>query len=506
MLIKKLIVALVGLTCTAAVLADDVKIGIVSGFTGPLAKTTMEGVNMARGYIAMVNDQGGINGNKIVLATRDDSYDPKKTPGMVEEIIEQDNVAMLVNSVGTGNTVALIKSGVLAKHGMPLLGVFSGSDAIRGPGSENIFHTRASYHDEIMKIASVVSTLGLKKVAVLYQDDGLGVSVNDSITKAAAEYKFDPFLRVPYKPGETNFAAQAEAYYNQHGLSSVPDAKTPEEAKAKIREEFLRQAEGRLAVQQARQFVTKLYAMEPVAGSNLVTLAQSSGLAVHTTAPFTEEEGPAEFAASADLVKFAFKLNPDLPYSRALPCGDALYVIGLAKQLPSAIQPFNQIYSRVSEDYRYYEGALKARAAATNFYYSSVVQMATGKSFAQVAVAAGLAPVALPPFSLSSQAIPEVEGHVQLGQIKNAAFSTSPGHISPVEATQEGAFMLYVQTLLPVDEATKTANLPQFLTQIRRNRQNEAFDRWLTLEENRELANTPVAEEIKNEKSASRSE
>ena len=228
MLIKKLIVALVGLTCTAAVLADDVKIGIVSGFTGPLAKTTMEGVNMARGYISMVNDQGGINGNKIVLATRDDGYDPKKTPALVEDIITQDNVVMLVSSAGTANTVAMIKTGALAKHNVPLLGVFSGSDAIRGPGSENIFHTRASYNDEIMKIASVVSTLGLKKVAVLYQDDGFGAGVNDSITKAAAEYKFDPFLRVPYKPGETNFAAQAKQIIDAQPqaifLMAVPDA------------------------------------------------------------------------------------------------------------------------------------------------------------------------------------------------------------------------------------------------------------------------------------------
>jgi len=228
MLIKKLIVAFVALTCTAAVLADEVKIGVVTGFTGPLAKTTLEGINMARGYIAMVNDQGGINGNKIVLATRDDGYDPRKTPGLVDEIITQDNVSILVNAAGTGNAIALIKSGVLAKHNVPLLGVFSGSDAIRGPGSEDIFHTRASYHDEIMKIASVVSTLGLKKVAVLYQDDGFGASINDSITKAAAEYKFDPFLRVPYKPGETDFTAQSKQIIEAHPqaifLMAVPDA------------------------------------------------------------------------------------------------------------------------------------------------------------------------------------------------------------------------------------------------------------------------------------------
>ena len=228
MLIKKLIAALFTLTCATTALADEVKIGVVAGFTGPISNTVVEAVDMMRGYIAMVNDQGGINGNKIVLATRDDGYDPKKTPALVEDIITQDNVVMLVSSAGTANTVAMIKTGALAKHNVPLLGVFSGSDAIRGPGSENIFHTRASYNDEIMKIASVVSTLGLKKVAVLYQDDGFGAGVNDSITKAAAEYKFAPFLRVPYKPGETNFAAQAKQIIDAQPqaifLMAVPDA------------------------------------------------------------------------------------------------------------------------------------------------------------------------------------------------------------------------------------------------------------------------------------------
>lgn len=228
MLIKKLFVTVLALSCSALASADEVKIGVVSGITGPIAKTTIEGMNMARGYIAMINDQGGINGNKIVLATRDDGYDPKKTPALVEDIIAQDNVAVLVSAAGTANTIALIKSGVLAKHNVPLVGVFSGSDAIRGPGSEDIFHTRASYHDEIMKIASVVSTLGLKRVAVLFQDDGFGASINESITKAAAEYKFDPFLRVAYKPGETDFTAQAKQIVDAHPqaifLMAVPNA------------------------------------------------------------------------------------------------------------------------------------------------------------------------------------------------------------------------------------------------------------------------------------------
>jgi hypothetical protein len=55
---------------------------------------------------------------------------------------------------------------------------------------------------------------------------------------------------------------------------------------------------------------------------------------------------------------------------------------------------------------------------------------------------------------------------------------------------------LFVKAMQPMDMAKKTAELPQFLNQVRRGRQNEAFNAWLQSEANRELRNTPVYSEI----------
>jgi hypothetical protein len=305
------------------------------------------------------------------------------------------------------------------------------------------------------------------------------------------------------KVGKTNIANQAEAEYAQHGLESVPGAKTPEEAKAKLREAILRKNAGLAAIDQARQFVNTLFAMSPVMPENLEALAKKNGLAVHTTAPFSEADGPAEFAASTELIQTAFKLNADSPYSKPLPGSEAVYVIGLAKQLPSAIQPFDEIRDRVTEDFRTYEGTLKARSAGTNFFYGVSVQMATGKSFAQAALAAGQKPVALKPFSLSSQEVPEAEGHAEVGQIKQAAFTTKLGHVSQFEPTADGGFVLFAQSMLPVDEAAKKSDMPQFLSQVRRSRENEAFNLWLQAEASRELRNTPYYDEMMHGKSSS---
>ena len=208
--------------------AEEVKIGSVSGITGPLALTTADVLKVTNGYLDMINSKGGINGNQLTLVTRDDGYDPRRTVAAVEDVIAKDHVVALVNGAGTPNTAMLAKSGILNKHKLPLIGVYSGSEAIRGPGSEEIFHTRASYHDEVMKISRLLSTIGLKKVALLYQDDGFGAGIVDSVTKASEEFKFDVIVKVPYKAGEHDFTAQSKQIIASHPqailLMGVPEA------------------------------------------------------------------------------------------------------------------------------------------------------------------------------------------------------------------------------------------------------------------------------------------
>ena len=208
--------------------AAEIKIGSVFGLTGPTAATAAEGMAIANGYLEMINAKGGINGNTLKLAVRDDQYDPRKTPALVEELITKENIVALVNGLGTANTAALMKTGVLNQYRVPLVGVFSGSDVIRGPGSEQIFHTRASYTDEVMKISRLASTLGLKRVAVMFQEDGFGQSINQAVAKASEAYGFEVVQKVPYKPGESDFTAHAKQILDAKPqaifLMGVPEA------------------------------------------------------------------------------------------------------------------------------------------------------------------------------------------------------------------------------------------------------------------------------------------
>jgi len=292
------------------------------------------------------------------------------------------------------------------------------------------------------------------------------------------------------KIGQTNLDSQVDAAYQRYGLQGVPGAKTPAEAKAKIRESLLQQQAAVLLRQAANEFATEVYNQTPARPDNLATVATQKGFTVRLTAPFAAN-GPEEFAASPDFVKAAFGLTPDEPFAGPIAGQSAMYVIALARQLPSEIPTLDQIRDRVTRDYQWREAVLLAQQAGTNLAHT-LVGVTPDHSFASQCLAAGFHPQLLPPFSLASTNLPELEEHAELNQVKQAAFATPPGKASRFVETADGGFILCVQSRLPIDQAKMQAALPQFLAALRRERLNEAFNQWVNLEANRQLRDTPV--------------
>ena len=346
---------------------------------------------------------------------------------------------------------------------------------------EGIFFSATNYFSQVTVMPAAVAQFYTNNMAAYRQPERVQVNY--------LEFDLTNYLTAAEQKLGTNLADQVNAMYAQHALEAAPDAKTPEEAKAKIRESYLRQTGQSLAVEAARQFTRELFAMVPLSPENLVTLARKKGLAVRATAPFSNAEGPEEFPAPAELTATAFKLNAESPFSpKPIAGAEAVYVIGLAKQLPSAIPPLDDVRPRVIEDFQHREAALKARSAGTNFHAIASAQLDGGKTFAQAAIAAGLTPMAFKPFSLSSASIPEAGNRADPDEIKRTAFfDTPPGRMSHFVPTVDGGFVLFVQSFLAVDEARKKTDLPKFVAQLRRQRENEAFNLWVQAEANREL-------------------
>ncbi len=333
-------------------------------------------------------------------------------------------------------------------------------------------------------------------------------AVGQFYTNYLAEYRLPDRVQVSYVYyNVTNYLAKAQkeltnlddvvdSNYRRLGPDYFTDVKTPEEAKAKIRVIVIRQRAMVDAHQQANEFANLVFNQSPVQPGNLAKLAKQNGLVVRETAPFSSLYGPKEFTASEAFIKSAFALTPDDPFAGPINAADGVYVIALDKILPTEIPPLDQIQSQVTQDYQTLRATTIARRVGTNFVSTLTSQMASGHTFASACVAEGLQPEILPSFSLSTKELPELGERVDFAAVKNAAFSTPPGHASGFKQTEDGGFIMYVEKLLPVDQTSLNADLPQYLANLRRNRENEVFNEWVNLEFNHQMRSSPIYQQL----------
>ena len=288
----------------------------------------------------------------------------------------------------------------------------------------------------------------------------------------------------------TNFEEVVTDVYNRQ-MDQFADEKTPEAAKAKIRELLIRQRAGGEALKDAREFAQPVFDQTNSAGqpdpAGLLTVARQKGLTVRTTLPFSQARGPEELDVAPNFTKVAFSLNEDTPAAGPVQAADGFYVVALARRLPSAVPPLEQIQDRVVQDFRSQQALGMAQQAGTNFYFQASVLMAMSNTFAQAAVAVGAQVRTLPVFSLSTQDLPEAGDENTLEQLKQAAFSTPVGRFSSFMPAETGGFVLRVKSVQPADPVKKAEDLPEFTASIRRQRVNSAFNIWLETTSRREF-------------------
>jgi ABC-type branched-subunit amino acid transport system substrate-binding protein len=154
------------------VAGDKILLGQAAVFSGPAAQLGIQMRNGLKAYLDHVNAQGGVHGRRIELLTEDDRYEASVAPGATKKLIEQHKVFALIGYVGTPTGVVHLP--VLTQAKVPLVGMFTGAEALRVPFNRFVFHVRASYYDETEKIVEQIVSVGGRNVAVFYQDDAYG--------------------------------------------------------------------------------------------------------------------------------------------------------------------------------------------------------------------------------------------------------------------------------------------------------------------------------------------
>jgi ABC-type branched-subunit amino acid transport system substrate-binding protein len=177
---KRFLLVLAGWAFSAATTAQQVPgvtpttvlLGQSAAFTGPAAQLGIQMNVGLKAYFDHLNAQGGVNGRKIELKTRDDRYEAKLCVETTHKLIEEDRVFALIGYVGTPTSQAALPIFTAAK--VPFVGPFTGAELLRDPFNRYIFNVRASYYDETEEIVEQLVSTGIKNIAVFYQNDAYG--------------------------------------------------------------------------------------------------------------------------------------------------------------------------------------------------------------------------------------------------------------------------------------------------------------------------------------------
>ncbi len=192
---RKALHTLGGLTAAVAspaLLADNrtkIVLGQSAAMTGPAAQLGIQFQAGAKLLFDRVNAAGGVNGKTIELKTLDDGYEPERCGANTRKLID-DDVFALFGYIGTPTSVVALPLATNAK--IPFLAPFTGAQGLRDPFNRYAFHVRASYFDETARIVNQLYAVGMKNIAVFYQNDAYGQAGLAGVNRALAAVNSKP--------------------------------------------------------------------------------------------------------------------------------------------------------------------------------------------------------------------------------------------------------------------------------------------------------------------------
>ncbi|HVK55182.1 MAG TPA: ABC transporter substrate-binding protein, partial [Burkholderiales bacterium] len=174
--------------------SDKILIGQSGEFSGE--GTAKENTLGARTYFDYVNRRGGVHGKKIELLSLDDERNKDKTVINTKKLITEDKVLALFGYRSTPTVEAVVP--LTKEFQVPLIAPFTGATSLREPVNPWMFHVRASYRREGAKIIELLTSIGLKKIAILHQTDSFGKDGLAGYQQALKEKNITPIVVASY--------------------------------------------------------------------------------------------------------------------------------------------------------------------------------------------------------------------------------------------------------------------------------------------------------------------
>ena len=172
---------------------ERILFGQSAAFSGPaqeLGKDMRIGIEAA---FQEANARGGVHGRQLALLSLDDAYEPEAAIANTRRLIEQEGVFALIGAVGTPTSRSATP--IAEDAGVPYIAPFTGAAFLREVRWQNVINLRASYDQETeAMVARLTTDLGIKRIAVVYQDDSFGQAGYRGVLQALALRSLEPVV------------------------------------------------------------------------------------------------------------------------------------------------------------------------------------------------------------------------------------------------------------------------------------------------------------------------
>ncbi|MBG0775424.1 MAG: ABC transporter substrate-binding protein [Desulfovibrionaceae bacterium] len=307
-----------------AAYAKTIRIAVASPFTGGAAAygdNIKAGVSMK---VDEVNAAGGLNGDQIEVVYMDEQCEPREAATVASKIVMEEDIPGLVGHLCSSAHLAALPTYV--RKGVPSITPTATNVTISDKNKDRkglVWSFRTVYRDDFQGkfLADYAKkVLGLKKIAVFYENNDYGIGLKDAFVGQAKAIGLAVVGEEAYIKGAQDFTPQLTKLKGQN-----PDGL------------FISgyYTEGALIASQAKKLGMNVakFGADGLDNADYINLAKDAADGTYLTVPFlAEAAGP---GAQAFIAKFKKRFGRDLDWMSA----NAYDAAGLLLQAIAAVGP-----------------------------------------------------------------------------------------------------------------------------------------------------------------------
>jgi branched-chain amino acid transport system substrate-binding protein len=217
---KKLLLATAATALVAGgAMAEEIKLGILIGFTGPIESLTPDMAAAAELAMKEVNESGKfLNGSTLVPVRADSTCgDAAAGSAAAERLVTSDQVKGIIGGDCSGVTGAVLQN-IARPNGIVMISPSATSPALSTAEDDGLFfRTAPSDAREGQVMADILMEKGVKSIALTYTNNDYGKGLAEAISTSFTALGGTVTINTAHEDGKADYAAEVAALASAGG-------------------------------------------------------------------------------------------------------------------------------------------------------------------------------------------------------------------------------------------------------------------------------------------------